>query len=202
MSRRASLAFGIFVTWSIAVVGAWVIGICAAFPLGLFVGGDVYAARLIGFVLGMLALGAWALRTTASLVRDEQAADDVFRAPWPSAGRGAELRALGLLDRRGQPGPAARASGDHDAELRGGQRAQKGIVLDRTIELRFLVTGTDALARILDVEQEERVRAIDDGRPRRVTLEPGTYFSVIERTDTGDPRRAQVHAWWIGTDAT
>jgi hypothetical protein len=198
MRRSASLGVAIVVTWTIAIFGALFIAYVAAFPLALFADGNPVLTRAIGFGIGMLVLGAWALRTSWSLVRDDRADDDVFRAPWPRAARGAELRARGLLDRHGQPGPAALTAGDHVAELRGGERAQRAIVIAEHAELQVVVTGRGAVARILDSELEERVRAEDDGRPRRVVLEPGSYHSVIERTEPEDVRRATVHAWWLG----
>jgi hypothetical protein len=201
VSRGWALVGGLVVTWTIAVVVAIVLSVAAAWPLALFLGGNPVAARSVAFVLAMLATGWWALRTSVSLWHAHAGAHDVFRRGWPTPARGAELRGLGLLDRRGQPGGAQLDAGDIVAELQGGERSGRAFVLDRAARVYLLVDGPrDAVCRLEDVEAADAMRAEPDGRPRITTLAAGTYRLVIERTTQEDRTRASGHGWWIAAD--
>jgi hypothetical protein len=200
VKRGGNLLAGIAVVWGIALFGALVVAVVVAWPLALFVQGDVVRARSIGFGVGLLVLGVWALRTSIGLWGEHRRERDVFRSRWPRASRGVELEALGLLDRRGQPGRAATGAGNHDVDLRGGERAERTITLGVATRVHLTVRGpSDALARIVDVELEERGSAAVAGRATSsFVLQPGTYRLMTERTDTAERRPERVQSWWVG----
>lgn len=200
MRRGGNLLAGIAVVCTIALFGALVVAFVVAWPLALFVHGDVVRARSIGFGVGLLGFGAWALRTSISLWGEHRRELDAFRTRWPRTSRGGELEALGLLDRRGQPGRASTGAGSHDVDLRGGERAERVVELREPTCMHLTVQGpADAIARVVDVELDERGRAAVGGRPTATfVLEPGTYRLMSERTDSAERSPQRVRSWWLG----
>lgn len=197
-----SLAIAIALVWLIAVAGTTVIAYSTAWPVALFTGGDSVVGWGLGFLGGALVLGAWAARTTRSIAMQHVASGDRFRAPWPSHARAVELEALGLLDRRGQPGARASSAGDVLADLRRGERSERSFTIGAPVLLHVALDGpADAVAAIVDVEREHLVELGAARRHATASLAPGAYRVVLERRAVDeDARRATVHAWWLGTE--